>query len=723
MSSKQNASSPAWLKYYAYGIFPCVVVVLCFLKVFLLPDCWGFDANDEGTHTFPNLFAAFNLMREGAMPWINLRHNFGMPLIGDCLTFPFSPLTLTYHILSPPHASTFNRALIIFMTLISLTYYYRRYLSLFTSSVCAFMVVFTPGVIWNMAHHHYQSTVFYVSVLLILQDRIFERVTRRRLFLFYLTVVFFTLSVNSNLLAFAFSFVCLNGLFSPQGVRFRYGILAALLILIAMIVSVPEFHALITQIPLSTRTGELYGVQMPLREFLLSLVGGAKLTFNNQYLHYISWPLIFSLGCGIFLLLKTEKNKVLVWRTVFLGLIPLLFVAFLLGNRAVYWAIPFIKSTDVTRILWVSNIFVMIALGKFWDDLNSDKIALRVLCVFFLIYLGFVLVFQFLVGWQHVAWQYRSGVFAFQLLLMLYIAASQLDVSETNKRLMTGGMLFLLSVGLMFSRMPIFDVVFGYRDMQQCRIDHSHWFSPASMKPYPYQPFLKHLEPDTRITHEAGTYLGLDSRIQFNQMFTAQGKSTLLHARLFEYVIGTKLATRYEHLINYHFIRPWQTELLSDLGIKYFVQIGMDPDTARRQLPVLAKFGPIHLIENPVPTGMAYLQSEREKVILEKDRIHFLPNSVSIDLPGLKEPADLVLTFIHRPAWRVYIDGNEAELFHHDNQMLRVKVSAADQKVLFKYEPFTIAQVVGFAVLSAGLLTLLLFIVGRMRLFRGNPPK
>lgn len=137
-----------------YVILPALFALYCIAKVFYLPHCFAFDSNDEANHTFPNLYAAFNLLRAGYLPLMNLSNNFGTPLMGDCLTFPFSVFSLSYHFLTGPEASTLNRALVIFLTLTVSTCYYRRYFSLPVASLCAFLLVLTPGAFWNMAHHH-----------------------------------------------------------------------------------------------------------------------------------------------------------------------------------------------------------------------------------------------------------------------------------------------------------------------------------------------------------------------------------------------------------------------------------------------------------------------------------------------------------------------------------------------------------------------------------------
>ena len=67
------------------------------LKVFLFPDCLSFDTHDDANHAFPNLFVAQKMLLSGVLPTVNYYNNFGVPLLGDGLTYPFGIQTLIYY--------------------------------------------------------------------------------------------------------------------------------------------------------------------------------------------------------------------------------------------------------------------------------------------------------------------------------------------------------------------------------------------------------------------------------------------------------------------------------------------------------------------------------------------------------------------------------------------------------------------------------------------------
>ena len=107
------------------------VSILLLVKVFLYDQCYLFDTNDDVNHTFVNLKAAQDILRQGALPSINLYNNFGTPLLGDALTFPFAIQSITYWFLPDHLAMTANRVVISFLTIIFL----------FLFSLCFFFLI------------------------------------------------------------------------------------------------------------------------------------------------------------------------------------------------------------------------------------------------------------------------------------------------------------------------------------------------------------------------------------------------------------------------------------------------------------------------------------------------------------------------------------------------------------------------------------------------------
>lgn len=697
MSENDKKNSTQALFFYV--LLPALVAAFCILKVFVIPGCFAFDSNDEANHTFPNLFVSFQLLRQGALPLISLGNNFGMPLMGDCLTFPFSLFASTYWFFDGPVASTINRFLIIFVTLNSLTYWYKKHVSLPAAFVSAFIALFTPGAFWNMAHHHYQGTMLFVSVLLIIQDRIHTRASWKNLSLFYVTLLVFMLSVSANPLTISMAFVLANACFTPKGFDLRYGFLCMVLVFCAALFHLPEFYAFVSQIEGSTRVGELYGEAMPPLRFFLSVIGGVDITFHQQYWHYLSWPLVFLFLIGLYHICKARDFDMATRRMIILGLIPLVFVLLILGQRSLYWSLPFLRSTDATRILWVSNIFMSLLVGKTLDALFEKKISFKAMVIFTCVYIAFVAGVELSIGWHKIPAKFYITVFFVQLVLFAYVLFLKLETESKVTRIAFKTASFLFALGIMSTRVPLFDFVLGYDDMNKCRV--SHWYAPESESKYQIPQILPYIEPYSRVNHEAATNLGFDFRLQYYDLFAVEARAPLIHRGLYDYLKkNDMIAPPPENLISYFIERPWKADLMRDLGVRYVVQGQLDRQTVQAGWKIAAQRGPLYLMENPFPTRVVYLVQGSRHAILEDDAVEYVPNGVRVQLPRITAETELVVAFIHRDGWRAQVDGQPREIYHHENQMMRVRIKPGESNAAFEYRPFSWSHVFACILLS-----------------------
>src|SRR4051812_19241863 len=99
--------------------------LLIISKVLIYPDCYSFDSHDDANHAFPSLAIARAAILSGELPTINLANNFGLPLLGDALTYPFAIQALTYYVADNPIAMTINRFLIAILTVIAAFGFFR----------------------------------------------------------------------------------------------------------------------------------------------------------------------------------------------------------------------------------------------------------------------------------------------------------------------------------------------------------------------------------------------------------------------------------------------------------------------------------------------------------------------------------------------------------------------------------------------------------------------
>ena len=113
-------------KILAYFAVPAAIGLIFIARVFVLTDCFAFEQNDEVVHTFLEMKLAWKMMREGSLPLMNLYNNFGTPMIGDPVIYPFALHSLPYLMFSSPVAATINRFLMISLTISLLTFFSAR---------------------------------------------------------------------------------------------------------------------------------------------------------------------------------------------------------------------------------------------------------------------------------------------------------------------------------------------------------------------------------------------------------------------------------------------------------------------------------------------------------------------------------------------------------------------------------------------------------------------
>lgn len=662
-------------------LLPALFSLYAIVKVFYLRGCYGFDSNDEANHTFPNLFVAFQALRQGALPLMNLSNNFGTPLIGDCLTFPFSFLSLTYVFFEGPLASTINRALIIFASLCSLTVFYRRYFYLPVASLCAFLAVLTPGAFWNMAHHHYQAAIFFVTMLLIFQERLNQRSSFINSLIFYILLILFFLSVSANLVFYGIVFLFVNALFGQRrNILRRIGIYS-ILVTAALVFAWPEFYMFLTEASFSIRKSEVYGASLPFSEFVLSVLGGAVITFIQQYWLYVSWPILWLSAFGVFVMIRVKKQQALLLKAFLLGVLPLVFVWLVTGNVKIYAALPFIKSTDVTRILWISNIFLMLIVGNSIQSIFENKVEPKVFAFWIGIYIAYAALFQMFVGWSNIPWQYSLSVFFLAPVLLITLFC-------VKRKVVLGYCIALLLIGAAMTRIPVVYLILGQQHPRQCRVNYSHWYSDADSAYYPEPGLVGFLKPHSRITHEEETYWGRDFRLVYHDLFGVQARTPLTHQGMTDYLKKKNLIEESKWLTNYYLKRPWQPQLMRELGIRYLVQKMRPEESIGENWSLLAQNGQVVLLEQKQPTAVVYYMRDNEIALLAENAVTFKANLIEIELPAVTEETELVAAFIHRPHWRAYVDGEERELSHAENQMMRLAIRPGDQKAVIEFVPF-----------------------------------
>lgn len=110
------------------------------------------------------------------------------------------------------------------------------------------------------------------------------------------------------------------------------------------------------------------------------------------------------------------------------------------------------------------------------------------------------------------------------------------------------------------------------------------------------------------------------------------------------------------------------------------------------------QISPAYLYENVRDVDVGYLISGKEIKYLHN--ISFKGNSISVEIPNVRKEADLVLTFINWPGWKVSVDGRPEKIRDSRDFLLRIKVNPGDKSVVFCFEPFTKQQISIFIISS-----------------------
>jgi hypothetical protein len=669
---------------------PLLVGLTVIVKVFLVPGCLAFDRNDDTVHTFSNLSVARTILADGEIPMMNVYNNFGAPLIGDCLTYPFSPQAVAYVFLPNAVAMTLNRFLIASMTMLILTLYYRKYFSPVLASLCAFLVIFSPGFLHHFAHHHYQMTLALTAALLFLQERWVDKGCRRDYILFYLTLSLFFLSASIHVVLIGILFLTANLCLIPCENRPRKFFLFAGFVAAAGLFAFPEILSFLTQALGTGRLGRSYRGDSILstRQLLIDLVKIPDVIFNQSRQQgswtYVSFPLIFAALLGIGTLFRNGVRNRQAWRTLLLGLCPVIAVSLWIRFKWLYDAVKFVQSTDVTRFLWTGNIFLVMAAGTALQTVTDGKWSKRSWAsgaVFlFLALLGMFSLFDFKIPDAQTALPVLAISAAWILTGLILFGALRLR-DKFRK-----AVYFTLGLALFLTRVPVAETVLGMKTPAKC--EGSHWYSMKEDAPYPFAGILSFLKPQSRLTHIFKNTSGLDLRMGVEKFFGAASRAPLVERTMREYLFGRGLAVAEGRFYDYFMSPLLDADAFADLGIRYVLLDFQDPAAEKNRWKNLLPAGPLFLYENPAKTGVVYLKSGAGRFPVPEDRWRVCGNGVEVRLPPVERETELVAAFIYHRQWRAKIDGKERAVETRDAPLLRVKIRPGDKILKLKYEPF-----------------------------------
>lgn len=570
------------------------------LKVFLIKGCWAFDVADDANHTFPNLFVARQALRAGVVPEINFFNNFGSPLLGDALTYPFALHSATYWVFDGPVAMTINRFLFAALTLFLGFSYFRRRVSYRSSLVCTALVFFSAVSLWFFATYHMQLALFFEFALLLCTERI-KTDRLKGLFSTYLISVMMILSLSINLSVFVLALV-----FGSQLIRdrFRVGrgsVGLALAFACAVISTWFQTRAFIDGIRLSSRLGAhyddrgAYGVSTLVKR-LTQFVPATHLKWHTDATVYLSIPVLALTLLGILILYRKKSPELL--GVILLGAVPIFASYALMAMPSVWWSIPLLKSTDLTRVVWLALPFLMVALGQSIQTLSD------------------------------VSRKYRTLVFAG---LCLILFAGQIQ--------------------------PVIRIL-GLGDRKICRNTHHYSLADeAKLRP----PLIAgKIERFSRFTVEEPTVIGNDLRGAYDQILGSYQRAITSDQRLLSY-LSSKDLIEIEPDPNqtYHFKGPWRADELARLGIRY-VALPKPIENIGDDWAFGGETDGKFIYENKRRPSPVYIrEGDRLKPVRN---LTFGPSQIKIELPSSDVPSTVVATFMHSSAYTARVDSREVEV-------------------------------------------------------------
>ena len=116
-------------------------------------------------------------MAAGDLPKINLFNNFGTPILGEPVVYPFALHAWSYALFRPVVAMLVNKFLLAALTMVVLTAFFARYFPPLIASLCAFLAFSSPAFFYFFQNHPHQGALFYFGLVLLAWRRFLDRPT------------------------------------------------------------------------------------------------------------------------------------------------------------------------------------------------------------------------------------------------------------------------------------------------------------------------------------------------------------------------------------------------------------------------------------------------------------------------------------------------------------------------------------------------------------------
>jgi len=367
-----------------------------------------------------------------------------------------------------------------------------------------------------------------------------------------------------------------------------------------------------------------------------------------------------------------------------LGALPLFVVLLLLSLPRVWAHIPFIKSTDITRVWWFSNAFLALGIGAFLERFMKHELSKRIVVIALM---AVALTLVTILAWRALC---GAGVTVFgrcgpqDLVEPLYLwgmlwAFLSFLIYLLYDRVTAWGTLFIfLAFILAIIPNPIVAL-----NLKEPRCRGSHYFALKEHGAFEPEAVLATMEPGYRLASEEVSWEGHDLTAIFGHVLGSNGRSIIMDKQFTDYLLSKKLIVVDDRLGGYHFTSPWQTKELERLAIRYVFAAKTAPELKNAGWRILAKHGGRVLYEDPLKPSPFYLLQNSAQTFLRGYR--FTGNSAEIILPEIENPSTLIGAFVARAGWRVTVDGKPRAWEAGQDRLIQIPLKPMDRVVTLTY--------------------------------------
>jgi hypothetical protein len=697
MRSIFQLESPALKQYAAVGILFLLLAAVVIGKALLLDNCMAYDSSDDLNHTFTGLFTAKKLLSNGAMPYFNFYNNFGTPLMGDAVTYPFAIQALPFYftdINNYPLVATVNKFVLCFATLTSLLLFYRTFnISIFASAIAAICVFFNFGFFWHFAHHHYQATVLFAATIFIVQ-RVFIRNNSYKLLFFSVAIISAAMiySVSANLILLSFIFFSLHPLFYQKPAKaivvnalalFAGGVLGSIQIIttvLAMMNTVRSSKSYVDAFYLKFSSLDLILRALFQKEF-------AGVHIGHVYVAaYFPMIIVLSYIVGMYIFYK-NKNYSTLALSLGLGLLPVLVTGFLLVNTWLLKAIPLLKSTDITRILWIAMIFIGIGIGNFTEAIQTRAITRKISWIMAIVMTLSLCLCTIFVLTNKTTAIIALGYGAACILMIAYLLQGYVTGGLNNSRRqyvmgkwpLISGVIVLLAITCTY--WPVVHILGGWRSPELCRSVNYFNGIPAFDQYLGRQ--VGRLSETARFAMKSDSSKGIELVGETFDRHGAGARSISMDGKLQGILLAKGVIEVDARLSAYHFTAPWDNSISSLLGLRYF---GTRNVEQHDNWIFIDQWGDFFIYENERKPSLVYFRDEQNNLTFI-NTFRIKGNDMYVDIPRTINGGKLHVTITARPGFSVYVDEKRHAFGADDFGFICADVTPANKIMRVSYQP------------------------------------